>query len=159
MTPGPRDYIVSPPNQVLSQKHGLLARAKRFALGTACDPQTSLPTPPTSAQLRNELKFIQINVSGNGIIIPATAGVKSVLEIFIWNVAAQNIVLSQGGGANGITLLDLPQFPALTGLSLGFNGNFDMSHFDIDNGQSLAIAVSGGTQVTGFVRYRVKTGT
>lgn len=159
MSPGPRDYIVSPANQVLSQKHGLLVRAKRWALGTACDPESSLPLPPTSNQLRNELKFIQINVSGNGTIIPAIAGVKMVLEIFLWNVAAQNIVLSQGGGANGITLLNLPQFPALTGLNLGFNGNFDMSHFDIDNGQSLDISLSGGTQVTGFARYRVKTGT
>jgi hypothetical protein len=155
------NYVRDPFNQILSQKHGLLARAKRFALGTACDPDNSLPLPPSSAQLRNELKFIQINCSsiGDNIIIPATAGVKAVLEMFVWNVGAQNLLFSQGGGANGIPLLALPSFPALTGLSLGFNGNFDMSHFDIDNNQSLILNLSAATQVTGFVRYRVKTGT
>ena len=58
-----------------------------------------------------------------------------------------------------ITLLDLVNFPALTGFLLGFNGNFEQPHWEIDNGQPLVLNLSAGTQVTGFIRYRTENGT
>lgn len=152
--------IPNPYNQILAQKHGQLRRASRVALGTACDAQGQ--PAPQKAALRKLLKTIQINAAaaGDNMLIPALAGVKQIYEMVLWNVSAQDITFQQGstGGGNSITLLDLPGFPALTGMTLGFNGNWEMSHWDIDNNQPLILVLGTGTKVTGFIRYRVNNG-
>jgi hypothetical protein len=152
--------IPNPYNQILAQKHGQLQRASRVALGTQCDPQGQPVVSKTA--LRRLLKTIQINatVAGDNIVIPALAGVKQIYEVVIWNVAAQDLTFQQSStlSANSITLLDLPSFPATTGFTLGFNGNWDMSHWDIDNNQPLILKLGTGTKVTGFIRYRVANG-
>ena len=52
----------------------------------------------------------------------------------MWNVGAQTCLWQQGTtGGMPITLLDLVNFPALTGFLLGFNGNFEQPHWEIDN--------------------------
>lgn len=160
--PASAALIPNPYNQILAQKHGQVLRAFRFALGTVCDPATGQPAP-TKAALRKQLKTIQINAAsaGDNVLIPALAGVKQVYELVLWNVTAQDISFQQGASAsnNSIILLDLPSFPTATGFTLGFNGNWDMSHWDIDNNQALICNLSVGTRVTGFIRYRVQNGT
>lgn len=155
-------YIPDPFNQILGQKHGMLTRAKRFALGTLCDPATGQPAP-TDAQLKNQLKLVQINAaaSGDNVIIPALAGDKEIFELFLWNVTQQTLVLQQGSSQGGMAIVQtrLTNFPDLSGFILGFNGSFQQPHFVIDNGQSLVLNLQNGTQVDGFVRYRVQNGT
>ena len=158
----PQPYIENPFNQILGQKHGQVRHAVRMALGTVCNVEGKPRVPARS--VRRQLKFIQINaqLTGDNIIIPAgQAGVKEILEVVMWNVAGpQDIVFQQGQtGNNPITLLRLTAFPATTGFTLGFNGNFDMPHWEIDNGQPLILNTSNGTEVDGFVRYRVQNGT
>jgi hypothetical protein len=154
-------YIQDPYNQILAQKRSLINRAVRFALSPVCDPQTKQPKL-NSVQIRRQLKTIQINAAaaGDNLIIPALAGVKQIYELVMWNVGSQTLIWQQGTtGANSIVLLRLTTYPALTGLNLGFNGSFDQPHWEIDNGQPLVLHLSAGSQVDGFIRYRVANGT
>lgn len=159
-TTPPQSLIPAPFNQVLAQKHSLLRNAVRFAIGTVCGPGGT-PVAPT-VKPRTTLKTIPFNIAnaGDNIIIPALAGVKQIYEFVFWNVAAQDVFIQQGttGSASFLPLLPLPSFPATTGITLGFNGNFDQSHWDIDNGQPFVINLANGTQATGFIRYRVANG-
>ena len=148
--------IVDPYNQILGQKHGQVRRAVRLALGTVCDAAGGAVITPGA--LRNQLKLIQINAAtaGDNIIIPPLAGVKQIFELVLWNVAAQTLIWQQGTtGTNPITQLRLTTFPATTGFTLGFNGSFEQAHWEIDTGQPLVLNLSVGTQVDGFIRYRV----
>ena len=104
--------IPNPWNQLLAQKHNLVRRAIRYALAPLCDPATG-EQAPTGAQIRLQLKHIQINAAaaGDNIVIPALAGVKQIYELVMWNVTAQNCQWQQGAtGSNPITLLNLPSF-------------------------------------------------
>lgn len=152
--------IPNPYNAKLSEKHASLQRALRYAMATVCDPFTRKPESP--ANLRKQLKTIQINatLAGDNIVIPTLNGVRQIFELVMWNVGAQTCLWQQGTtGGMPITLLDLVNFPALTGFLLGFNGNFEQPHWEIDNGQALVLNLSAGTQVTGFIRYRTENGT
>ena len=157
-------YIANPYNQILAQKHGQLSRAIRYALSTNCDPATGEPKL-TRAQMRKQLKTIQVNATaaGDNIIIPALAGIKDIYELVMWNVTAQDLIWQQGttNSANPDNpFAALPSsLPNTSGFTLGFNGNFEMAHWEIDNGQVLVLNLSAGTQVTGFIRYRVRNGT
>lgn len=162
MTPQqPPNLVTNPYNRLLAQKHSLLQRAVRYALGTVCDPTTGLPLK--GVNLRKQLKLIQINAlsAGDNIIIPASAGVKQIFEMVMWNVAAQTIIWQQGltSGGTPIVQTKFTGFPALTGFVLGFNGSFEMPHWEIDNLQPLVLNLSVGTEVDGFIRYRVANGT
>lgn len=154
-------YIDKAWNQILAQKHGQAARVVRLALGTVCDAQGKPKI--AKAALRRQLKFIQINAAtvGDNIIIPAgQAGAKQIFEVVVWNVTQQTLTFTQGTtGTSPITLLRLTDFPDTTGFTLGFNGSWDMPHWEIDNGQPLILNLQNGTQVDGFVRYRVQNGT
>jgi hypothetical protein len=146
-------------NALLAQKHTGLANTFRFALGTECDPMTRRPVTSSG---RNQLKHIQINATaaGDNIIIPPLAGEKEIFELFMWNVTAQNIIWQQGEtvSGNSIVLTQLPAFPATSGFVLGMTSRWDMPHWQIDNNQPLVLNLSGGTQVTGYIRYRVRNG-
>lgn len=158
-TPG---YIAQPWNQILATKHQQLAKVQRAALGTLCDPTTRKPRPRVSGQFRRQLKFIQINaaLAGDNIIIPALAGMKLIYEMVMWNVTGQTIIWQQGlTGASAITQMRITDMPSLFGFTLGFNGSSEEPHWEIDNGQPLVLNLSGGTQVDGFIRYRVQNGT
>lgn len=161
--PDPSQGVIENPwNQLLAAKHYAVKGAFRFAMSTECDPATGEPKVSRVVQSK-QLKFIVINAAtaGDNIIIPALAGEKQVFEMVIWNVAQQTIRFTQGGATapNVQTLLQLTQFSATTGFTLGFNGSFDQAHFDLDNGQPLVMNLSAGTQVDGFIRYRVRNGT
>lgn len=153
-------YIVSPYNQILSQKHGQVLGAVRVALGTVCDADGKAIIPPPA--LRRQLKLVAINVSaaGDNILIPADqAGVKQVYELVMWNVTGQSLQFQQGQTGNGpLPLLPLTSFPALTGFTLGFCGSWDFPHWEVENGQPLILHLSAGGVVNGFIRYRVQNG-
>jgi hypothetical protein len=150
----------NPYNATLAQKHVGLANVYRYALATVCDPTTMRPAAASSG--RRQLKHIQINATaaGDNIVIPALAGAKEIMELFMWNVAAQDIVWQQGetASANPIVLTRLPSFPATSGFVLGMSAQWDMPHWEIDNNQPLVVNLSVGTAVTGFIRYRVANG-
>lgn len=158
----PPSLVDVPYNQVIAQKHVQVRRAVRQALGTVCDAEGRPKATPRA--LRRQLKFIQIlaPLAGDNIIIPAgQAGIKMILEFVLWNQTGPNTLTVQQGqtGNNAITLVELTDFPTTGGFVLGFNGNWDMAHWEIDNGQPLILNNPGGTRVTGFVRYRVLNGT
>lgn len=145
-------------NATLASKHDGIARAYRYAIGTLCDPQTRKPVVSSG---RRQLKHIQINAAaaGDNIVIPPLAGAKEIMELFMWNVGAQDIIWQQGEtGDNNIVLTQLPAFPATSGFVLGMSAQWDMPHWQIDNNQPLVLNLSAGTQVTGFIRYRVQNG-
>lgn len=152
--------IPAPYNQILAQKHGQVRGAVRVARGTQCDAQGKPVT--TSAQLRKQLKRVQINAAtaGDNIVIPALAGVKQIFELVMWNVTGQTIIWQQGTtGQGAITQVRITDMPSLFGFNLGFNGSWDQPHWEIDTGQPLVLNLSVGTQVDGFICYRVQNGT
>jgi hypothetical protein len=143
-------------NPVLSERKDVLARAYRHPISPGCD----LPDPSSTAlQRRSSLLSVPINATAAGDypLISTLIGRKLIYELVLWNVAAQNLALYQGPSATGILLLQLPSFPATTGLTLGFNGNWEQTHFDIDAGQPFILNLQNATQVTGFLRYRIAT--
>jgi len=151
---------MNPWNSILAAKHSQLSRALRVALGTVCEggePKI------TRASLRKQLKRIQINAAtaGDNVVIPGgQAGVKQIFEVVMWNVTKQTLIWQQGLTANSpIVQTRFTDFPDATGFTLGFNGNWDMPHWEIDNGQPLVLNLQNGTQVDGFVVYRVQNGT
>lgn len=149
--------VPTPYNAQLRQTASNLSRAYRGPLV----PGPTLPTitPATPTVQRSSLLSIPIiaNGVGDNQLISTLIGEKLIYELFLWNVAQQTIELYQGASANGILLLRLTNFPALTGFTLGFNGNFAMPHFSIDSGQPLVLNLSAGTEVDGFVNYRTDT--
>lgn len=147
---------LNPWNQVLQARKLLLSKAYRHPIAPGCD----LTDPKTTAlQRRSSILHVPIDVStaGDTPLISTLIGRKLIYEIFLWNVAAQNLALYQGNSASGILLTKMPAFPATSGLLLGFNGNFEMPHFEIDSGQPLVLNLQNATQVTGFLKYRVAT--
>lgn len=155
----PAPLIPDPYKQLLTRQHTKLAHAQRYALSPVCDPRTKEPIL-TARQRRRSLKFLQINAGtlGDNIIIPGTlAGAKAIYEFVLWNVATNSLILQQGltGSVNAIVLMELPEFPATSGFTLGFNGSWEMPHWEIDNGQPLILKLSAAARVTGFLRYSV----
>lgn len=157
------DLITTPYNQILAQKHGMIRRALRYALAPMCDPSTGEPRM-TKAQLRRQLRTVPIVALtlGDNILIPAgIAGAKEIFELVLWNVTAQTIALQQGltAGGNAVPWFRLTDFPDKNGYTLGFNGSFEQPHFEVDNLQPLVMNLQNGTEVDGFLRYRVNNAT
>jgi hypothetical protein len=144
----------NPYNQLLQARREALGGAYRVALAPGCNPATQ--PAPTLKQQRGQLLRVPINAftAGDNLIIPTLTGKKLIYEIFLWNVAAQTLQLWQGASATGILLVQMTSFPALSGLTLGFNGNAAMPHWEIDPGQPLTLTLASSTQVDGFVVYR-----
>jgi len=153
--------VLSPYNLQLEQRRNTLATAIRYALTPGCNPITGKPNL-TPNQLRKQLLSVPINatVAGDNPLIPTTSGPISIYEVVIWNASAApvNLTFFQGG-SGGILLLPLPNFPATTGFTLGFNGSFDQPHFEIDSGQQFVLNLSTAGPVTGMCRYKIQNGT
>lgn len=147
---------VNPWNSVLAERKTVLARAYRHPIAPGCD----LPDPETTPlQRRSSLLSVPINTTtaGDYPLISTLIGKKLIYELVLWNVASQDLALYQGPSATGILLLDLPSFPATSALTLGFNGNWEQTHFDIDAGQPFILNLQNSTRVTGMLRYRIAT--
>lgn len=156
MTPG-----LNPYNQALDKRRGMLARAVRYALTPNCNPITGEPNL-TPQQLLRQLLHIPINatVAGDNPLIPTTSSGMLIYEILLWNSSAAPIDFSlyQGPSANGILLLPISNFPPTTGLTLGFNGNWEMPHFIIDTGQPFILNLSTTGPMQGFIKYKIQNG-
>lgn len=149
-------------NEVLGQKHGQARGAIRFAWSTNLKLDHSGDPILTRAQRRLQLRTIQINVNtiGQNIIIPPISGTKEIFELFMWNVGAQTLIWQQGTvGGFVLPLLQLTDYPALTQLSLPFNGSFEQPHWLLDNNAPLVLVTAAATQIDGYIRYRVNNGT
>jgi len=153
---------LSPYNQALETRRNVLAKAIRYALTPGCNPITGAPKL-TPQQLRRQLLSVPIiaAVAGDNALIPTTSGRLLVYEVVVWNAsaAAINLAFFQGSSSGGILLLPLSNFPGQTGLTLGFNGSFEMPHFEIDSGQELVLNLSTTGPVQGMVRYKIDNGT
>lgn len=148
-------------NLILEQHRQSLARASRLALVPTCNPLDAAPLSK-SALRRGLLRVpIQAAVNGDNPLIQSTSGQILIYEMFIWNAsaAAVNINFYQGPSATGILLLPIPNFPATTGLLFGFNGNWEMPHFEVDSGLQFIMKLSTAGPVTGFIRYKIANGT
>lgn len=86
--------------------------------------------------------------SGDRTLIAATAGKKiAVYELFLWNVAEQDLTFKDGSTAlTGV----FTTYPAKSGLYLPHSGP---PHFLLTSGQAFVLNNSGGTQISGWVDY------
>ncbi len=146
---------VNPWNLVLRARAAALRRAHRHPISPGCDLTTPAPSPQ---QIRASLLHVPIDLTtgGDNQLISTLIGKKLIYELFLWNVALQDLALYQGPSSTGIVLMPLPGFPAKTGLILGFNGSWEQPHFEVDSGQPLVLQ-TGGSRVTGFLKYRIAT--
>jgi hypothetical protein len=152
---------LNPSNVFLEKYRITIATASRFAIVPECNPIAPSPLSPT--QLRKSLLRVPITaaIMGDNFLIPTVSGAILVYEIFLWNSSAAtvNMKLYQGPSASGILLLPVSNFPSETGLLLGFNGNWEQPHFEIDSGNPLVLKLSTTGPVEGFIRYRIANGT
>lgn len=152
-------------NVELARRRAQLKGAVRTALFPGCAiPMPGAPAPTdgsgdTSSGGTNwHLRRVPFDVAtaGDNTLISTLVGQKNIYEIFIWTAGGANDVrLYQGPSATGILLLPIPAMPAQTGIFLGFNGNFDQPHFEVDAGNTLVLNLSAATEVTGLIVYAV----
>jgi hypothetical protein len=139
----------------------MLSRAVRYALTPNCNPTTGAPNLTQNQQIKQCLSVpIVAAVAGDNQLIPTTSSALLIYEIVIWNAsaAAINLKFFQGPSANGILLMPISSFPAATGLTLGFNGNWEMPHFVIDTGQPFILNLSTTGPIQGMIKYKVQNG-
>jgi len=159
MTPNPT--LHNPWNRMLQQRRMELSRASRSAIMPAnCQPPSNITPQAAERQQRSQLLSVPIlaGAAGDNQLIPTLTGKKLIYELVLWNVSAQTLALYQGPSASGILLLMLTNFPALTGFTLGFNGSFAQPHWEIDSGQPFVLNLGVGTEVDGFIRYKISSG-
>jgi hypothetical protein len=154
--------LTNPWNQLLDGRRISLGGAQRYALTPNCNPITGQPNLGSSQLLKQLLSTpYSAAIAGDNLLIPTLAGRKLIYEIVIWNAsaAAINLAFYQGASSGQNLLLPISNFPATTGLTLGFNGSFEMAHFVVDNGQPLVLNLSTVGPVQGMIRYRIQNGT
>jgi hypothetical protein len=153
---------MSPYNLTLEGQRQALSKAVRYALTPNCNPITGAPQL-SSDQLRRQLLRVPIIAGnmGDNLLIATTSGQLLIYEIVLWNSSAApvDMQLFQGPSAGGVLLLPISNFPATTGLTLGFNGSFEQPHFEIDSGQQFVLTLSTAGPVQGMIRYKVANGT
>lgn len=91
--------------------------------------------------------------AGQGIIVPGIAGkIVEVWELFLFNTAEQDLHFKDAGTRS----LSGPMaaFGAKSGFFLPYTGS---PHWELNPGSSLTLDVSVGTQVSGFVLYRLRS--
>ncbi len=151
----------NPWNRMLQARRVSLANASRSAITPAnCQPAIASSPAAVERQQRSQLLSVPVLAlaAGDNQLIPTLTGKKLIYEVVLWNVGAQTLAFWQGPSASGILLTKFTNFPALTGFTLGFNGNFAMPHWEIDSGQPLVLNLSAGTEVDGFIRYKISSG-
>jgi hypothetical protein len=95
---------------------------------------------------------ISANTAGDNTLIASPGSRLLILEIFLWNgLGAQTMLLKDG---SILPLLQLTGLPVGGGLFLGFSGT-GTPHFRVTAGNALLLYLSVGSQVDGFVKYRI----
>jgi hypothetical protein len=163
MMPLPNPTLGNDFNQLLNDRRNALAGAMRFAMAPDCNPIDPAKIDLTPAQSRNQLIEVPVNATnaGDNFLIQTRAGRKLIYEILLWNGSGAPIdwALFQGPSSLNNVKLFMPGVPAGFGLLLGFNGNWEMPHFQIDQGQPLVLTLNIGGLITGLLRYKVENGT
>ena len=97
--------------------------------------------------------LIFANAAGNNIVVPSPNRAFDVLEIKIWNgVGAQTVQIKDG---TLVVLDQMTNMPAPFAYFGGFSGN-GQPHYRISNGNPLILNLSLGSQIDGFVKYRLR---
>lgn len=110
---------------------------------------------PTSGQkaqdaVMNHVPF-SVTALGDNTILAGSPGARiTIYELDIWNVAQQTITLMDGPDRlRG----PLTNFPAQMGRTWDDNGK---PHFQLTAGRSFILNLSGATEVSGYVRYKME---
>jgi hypothetical protein len=94
---------------------------------------------------------IAANATGDNVLVPPPGQGIDIYEVFFWNgTGAQTLLLKNGQ----IPLVQLSNFAAGAGLTLGFAGNNE-PHFKVAAGNALMLNLSVGALVDGFVKYKI----
>lgn len=148
----------------LDSYRGMIARAQRSPITDSCAtgaiaPGASASFPPLTATAPGEwfpvLTHVIIDVAnaGDNILI-APGGALLIHAIELWNVSAQTLTLCNGPSATaGSRLTRLSNAGDKFGYLLGLS---KMPWYEVDAGKPLILNCSAGTQVDGWVKYRVK---
>lgn len=130
----------------LCDQRALLARAIRAPIGTTPGAPGSAPEEPEVLS-----RPVTAAAAGDNILIEAQPGTVELLQLILWNAAAQDLVF-----LNGPTLLQaIPAFPGPSGYELPFAPGLT-PYFKISQGNPFILNLSAGTRVDGFLNYRVR---
>lgn len=133
-------YNVSP-----AEQRALLARTTRAAA----------PAPVIASEWFPDLihAVIDAGSAGDNTLLASPGGRIFVHAIELWNVTAQTITLSNGPTASAANrFVRLTSFGDRAGYLLGTS---KMPWFITDNSQPLVLNLSVGSQVDGFIKYRI----
>lgn len=92
------------------------------------------------------------NAGGDNTIVPPTGRQMLIVEMMLWNAVGAQTWIIKDGPAN--PLLTQTNVPISGGLFLGFAGN-NQPHFIVSQGNGLVLNLSAGTEVDGFVKYKL----
>jgi len=107
--------------------------------------------PPKPGDLTHQP--FSVTAAGNNTVIAGNGGTQlEIFELMLWNVTAQTIRLLDG---DSDMTGPLTSFPSTSGYQLTDTGR---PHFRLRAGKAFVINLSGGTELSGFVRYRMITG-
>jgi len=129
----------------------VIRRARRLVQGT--DPGNPNAIGGSKKSFEDDTVHNVVNASGPGaqMLIAPPGQSLDIMEIFLWNASGtQTLTLKDGS----LTLVRLTDMAAGTGFVLGFTAN-GRPHFKVTAGNSLILNLSVGTQVDGFVKYRL----
>lgn len=142
------DYPRNSANLQLESEADLARRVQRLPAGTLPQPGSSAPAPVSKSRLH-----INVSAAGDNTIIAGSPGnVIEIYELMLWNVALKTITLEDSADTNPLQG-PLTSFPANTGYYLPDQGE---PHFELKDGGSFVLDLGAATQVTGFVRYKMR---
>ncbi len=136
-----------------------LARGvKRLAAGSlALSPLpdgSTAPAPAPVSENRKTRRSINVAAAGDNTIISGSPGtIIEIYELMLWNVTSQTLILKDSGDTDPLQG-PLTSFPAITGYYLPDQGE---PHFELKDGGSFLLNLGAATQVTGYVRYRLRS--
>jgi hypothetical protein len=107
-----------------------------------------------AAGIGDDLVHVPIfaNAAGDNTIIPSPNRPILIMELFLWNaVGAQTWQIKDGAVQ---LLVQQANVPVSGGLMLGLTGN-GAPHFKVSQGNSFVLNLSAGTEVDGYVKYKL----
>jgi hypothetical protein len=134
----------------LSNELGNISRIRR--------KPAAVSTTPTGDHVHDDsILHATINAGtvGNNTLIPAANKRIEILEMLVLNPSGvQTLIFFDSQNSTANILLRLLNYAEGAGLMLGFAGTGD-PHFTIDAGNAFVLSLSVGTQVDGYIKYRL----
>jgi hypothetical protein len=137
-------WVAIPTGEGAVNEHDITLAADLVAASRA------VRTPQSSDPVMVALPIDITTLGDNIVIFGAGSSRITIYELDLWNVSSQTIKLLDGANALRGPYTNLPD---TTGVYLGHTGR---PHFQLSPGQPFIINLSAGTQVTGYVRYRLE---